>query len=124
MPGLRAQKNQGPARGQKRDARGPDFWALRPRERRRSRWPLESGNAALPAASCPPPAFFIMNPLVSVVIPVLADADEVERLVDEIAPEPAVEVIVVDGGPDRRLDRLDGRPGVGCCGRQEGVLAR
>jgi rSAM/selenodomain-associated transferase 2 len=47
-----------------------------------------------------------MNPYVSVIIPVLADADEVERLVDQIAPEPAVEVIVVDGGPDPRLDRV------------------
>jgi rSAM/selenodomain-associated transferase 2 len=50
-----------------------------------------------------------MNPYVSVIIPVLADADEVERLVDEISREPAVEVIVVDGGPDPRLDRLDQR---------------
>jgi hypothetical protein len=53
-----------------------------------------------------------MNPLVSVVIPVLAGADEVEHLVGEIASESGVEVIVVDGGPDPRLDPLDGRPGV------------
>ena len=48
-----------------------------------------------------------MNPYVSVIIPVLADADEVELLVEDIPAEPAVEVIVVDGGPDPRLDRLD-----------------
>jgi rSAM/selenodomain-associated transferase 2 len=51
-----------------------------------------------------------MNPYVSVIIPVLADADEVERLVDQVSREPAVEVIVVDGGPDPRLDRLDQPP--------------
>jgi rSAM/selenodomain-associated transferase 2 len=50
-----------------------------------------------------------MNPYVSVIIPVLADAAEVERLVDEIPPQPSVEVIVVDGGPDPGLDRLEGR---------------
>ena len=47
-----------------------------------------------------------MNLYVSVIIPVLGDADEVERLVEQIPPEPAVEVIVVDGGPDPRLDSL------------------
>ena len=50
-----------------------------------------------------------MNPYVSVIIPVLTDVDEVERLVDQIVPEPAVEVIVVDGGPDPQLDRLERR---------------
>ena len=50
-----------------------------------------------------------MNPYVSVIIPVLADADEVERLVDQIPPASLVEVIVVDGGADPRLDHLGRR---------------
>jgi rSAM/selenodomain-associated transferase 2 len=50
-----------------------------------------------------------MNPYVSVIIPVLDDADEARRLVDQVSREPAVEVILVDGGPDPRLDRLEQR---------------
>ena len=53
-----------------------------------------------------------MNPYVSVIIPVLADADEAERLVGQIARDPAVEVIVVDGGPDPALDALERHPRV------------
>jgi rSAM/selenodomain-associated transferase 2 len=53
-----------------------------------------------------------MNPYVSVIIPVLADADEVERLVHQIPPASPVEVVVVDGGPDPRVDRLERWPHV------------
>jgi rSAM/selenodomain-associated transferase 2 len=53
-----------------------------------------------------------MNPYVSVIIPVLADADEVERLIRQIPPESAIEVIVVDGGRDSRLDRVERWPHV------------
>jgi len=53
-----------------------------------------------------------MNPYVSIVIPVLADAESAERLVDQISPESAAEVFVVDGGSDPRLDRLPASPRV------------
>jgi rSAM/selenodomain-associated transferase 2 len=51
-----------------------------------------------------------MNPYVSIVIPVLADAEAAERLIDQIDADGAVEVIVVDGAADPSLDRLGSRP--------------
>lgn len=46
------------------------------------------------------------------VIPVLNDAEAVERLVGQIGPDVQVEVVIVDGGLDVRLDRVAGtRPG-------------
>ena len=48
----------------------------------------------------------------SAVIPVLNDAEAVERLVGQIGPDLQVEVVIVDGGLDARLDRVAGtRPG-------------
>lgn len=47
-------------------------------------------------------------PLVTVVVPVLADTDAVERLLAEIEPDPLVEVVVVDGGDDTRLTQIVG----------------
>lgn len=44
-----------------------------------------------------------MNPVVSVIVPVLHDADAAIRLVRSLAPDPSVEVIVVDGGADPAL---------------------
>jgi hypothetical protein len=41
-------------------------------------------------ADGPLPAFFIMNPYVSIVIPVLADAEAAERLIDQIDADGAV----------------------------------
>lgn len=46
------------------------------------------------------------------VIPVLNDADAAERLLAQIGPDSEVEVIIVDGGLDSRLERIAGtRPG-------------
>ena len=51
-------------------------------------------------------------PWLSVVIPVLSDADAAERLLGQITPDSQVEVIIVDGGLDARLDQVAGtRPG-------------
>ena len=51
-------------------------------------------------------------PWLSVVIPVLSDADSAERLLGQIGPDPLVEVIIVDGGLDVRLELLAStRPG-------------
>lgn len=47
-------------------------------------------------------------PLLTVVIPVLADADAAERLTAQIGADPAVEVIIVDGGHDERLASIAG----------------
>ena len=44
--------------------------------------------------------------LVSVIVPVLADTAAAESLLAQIPPDPRLEVIVVDGGDDRRLDDL------------------
>lgn len=45
-------------------------------------------------------------------IPVLNDADATERLLGQIAPDPQVEVVIVDGGLDVALDGVAGtRPG-------------
>jgi glycosyltransferase involved in cell wall biosynthesis len=44
----------------------------------------------------------------SVIVPVLNDADAVERLLGQIDPDPSVEVIIVDGGLDARLEQLAG----------------
>ncbi len=46
------------------------------------------------------------EPLVSVVVPVLADAAAATRLLDQIGPDPAVQVLIVDGGADPALDGL------------------
>lgn len=48
-----------------------------------------------------------MKPIVSVIVPVLRDTDAAIRLVESIAPSPAVEVIVVDGGNEPALAALD-----------------
>lgn len=46
------------------------------------------------------------------VIPVLNDTDAAERLIRQIGPDPQVELIIVDGGLDARLERVAGtRPG-------------
>jgi rSAM/selenodomain-associated transferase 2 len=50
-----------------------------------------------------------MTPLLSVVVPVLGDADSAERLVGQIGSFPDVEVIVVDGAADPKLDSLTAR---------------
>jgi rSAM/selenodomain-associated transferase 2 len=46
------------------------------------------------------------TPLISVVIPVLDDYPEAARILARFGPDPRVEVIVVDGGHDRSLERL------------------
>ena len=54
-----------------------------------------------------------MAPLVSVVVPVLNDAPAVDRLLRHALPHPLVEMLLVDGGHDRRLEDLtSGRPDV------------
>ena len=45
-------------------------------------------------------------PLVTIIVPVLADTDVVGRLLAEIQPNPDVEVVVVDGGGDERLTQI------------------
>ena len=51
-------------------------------------------------------------PWLTAVIPVLNDADAAQRLIAQIGPDPQVEVLIVDGGADGRLDRVvDTRPG-------------
>lgn len=45
-------------------------------------------------------------PLVTLVIPVLADAEAVARLLRDVQTEENIEVIVVDGGSDERLTAL------------------
>lgn len=53
------------------------------------------------------------SPLVSVVVPVLDDARAVARLLAGCPPHPLVEMLVVDGGYDVKLDDLAGeRPDV------------
>ena len=47
-----------------------------------------------------------MRPLVSVVIPVLQDTDAVEQLMAGLVPGPDLELILVDGGRDARLEQL------------------
>ena len=49
---------------------------------------------------------FIMTPLLTVVIPVLFDADAVARLLPQIPDIAELEVVVVDGDQDPRLDRI------------------
>ena len=46
--------------------------------------------------------------LVSVIVPVLDDIDAATALVGQIAPDPRLDVILVDGGSDEALDRLVG----------------
>jgi rSAM/selenodomain-associated transferase 2 len=45
-------------------------------------------------------------PLVTIVIPVLADSDAASALLAQVPDTPEVEAILVDGGHDGRLDRL------------------
>lgn len=47
-----------------------------------------------------------MRPVVSVVIPVRGDSKAAAQLFAQIAPDPAVELIVVDGGDDEGLEQL------------------
>jgi rSAM/selenodomain-associated transferase 2 len=47
-----------------------------------------------------------MRPLVSVVIPVLNDSTAAEQLLAGVVPDPGVELIIVDGGHDGRLEQL------------------
>ena len=47
-----------------------------------------------------------MRPQVSLIVPVLSDAGHAARLLDQVAAEPAVEVLVVDGGADPGLESL------------------
>jgi rSAM/selenodomain-associated transferase 2 len=53
-----------------------------------------------------------MTPYVSIVIPVLGDAENAGRLIGQIDPADPVEVIVADGGPDPGLDDLGRQPRV------------
>jgi rSAM/selenodomain-associated transferase 2 len=51
--------------------------------------------------------------MVSIVVPVLADAEAAARLLDQIDINPFVEIVIVDGGNDPRVEELaGGRPGV------------
>lgn len=45
-------------------------------------------------------------PLVTIVVPVLADAEVAGQLLAQLPPDPDVEVVVVDGGHDERLARV------------------
>jgi rSAM/selenodomain-associated transferase 2 len=47
-----------------------------------------------------------MTPLVSLIVPVLDDAQALERLLGQLVPHPQVEMLVVDGGDDPRLYQL------------------
>lgn len=53
-----------------------------------------------------------MTPLVSVVVPVLADAEAAARLVAQIPANAGCDVILVDGGGDDRLALLEAPPHV------------
>jgi rSAM/selenodomain-associated transferase 2 len=51
-------------------------------------------------------------PVVTVVIPVLSDTDAAARLLAQLAPDPRVDVVVVDAGGDTGVERLAAaRPG-------------
>ena len=56
--------------------------------------------------SASPATLFTMAPIVTIVIPVLSDTDATAELLAQIAPTLDVDVIVVDGGDDDRLERL------------------
>jgi rSAM/selenodomain-associated transferase 2 len=47
--------------------------------------------------------------LISIIVPVLADTAAVEQLLTQISPDPRLEVIVVDGAADSRLDEVTPR---------------
>ena len=47
-----------------------------------------------------------MRPLVSIVVPVLADAGAAGRLITQIPPDAGVEIVIADGASDRELDRI------------------
>jgi hypothetical protein len=47
-----------------------------------------------------------MTPTVTLVIPVLSDAEATSALLAGLAPDPRIEIIVVDGGGDPRLDAI------------------
>jgi rSAM/selenodomain-associated transferase 2 len=51
----------------------------------------------------------LKTPLVSVIVPVLDDIDAATALVGQMAPDPRIEVILVDGGSDEALARMAGR---------------
>lgn len=48
-------------------------------------------------------------PLVSVIVPALDDREAVELLLQQIRPDPDVELIVADGGGDGELERISPR---------------
>ena len=51
--------------------------------------------------------------MVTIVIPVLDDAPAVSALLRSLSPDPAVDLLIVDGGQDQALDTLAaGRPDV------------
>src|SRR5687767_2010596 len=52
------------------------------------------------------PSGFIMPPTVSLVIPVLHDADAASVLLAALSPAPEVEIVVVDGDVDRQLEEM------------------
>lgn len=53
-----------------------------------------------------------MVPLVSVVVPVLGDTAALGHLLQQIPPDPHIDVVVVDGGSDSDVARMAGlRPG-------------
>src|SRR6187399_1584161 len=59
----------------------------------------------------PVPDHIIMTPLVTVVIPVLSDADAVARVLRQIPAGADIEVVIVDGAQDPRLgDIADAHP--------------
>jgi rSAM/selenodomain-associated transferase 2 len=47
-----------------------------------------------------------MSAQVSIIVPVLSDADAAARLLEQIPPDPDVDIVLVDGGADVRLDAL------------------
>ena len=49
-----------------------------------------------------------MAPLVSVIVPVLGNGSAAGRLLEQIPPDPRLDVIIVDGGSDAELARLAG----------------
>ena len=49
-----------------------------------------------------------MSSSLTVIVPVLHDSAAAGRILAQIAPDPRVEVVIVDGGFDEELERLAG----------------